>query len=167
MTTVEEAYKKLLASNPENERFFETIEIFHPSMTQTFFFVNDSVDLAVTDLAVVGGLFNKQNLELFNAANNADLDQLATFSFPDLDNVADDEIDLIDLGDTTPITVTYRRYHSDFLSEPAEGPFIYSVTKTSQSNGVITLEAGAPKLNNNRTGRTYNFTDFPMLRGIH
>jgi len=165
-TAAEEAYRKLLASNPENERLFETIEISHPSMSQTYLYVNDSVDLTVTDPEVTGGVFSKQNISLVNAANNNDLDQLASFSINDLENIADDEMDMIDLGDTTAITITYRAYHSEYLDSPAEGPLVYSVTNTTQTDGAITFEAGAPALNNNRTGRTYNYTDYPMLRGI-
>jgi len=160
------AYKKLLNSQPESERYFDTFEITHPSMSQTFYYVNDSLDLVVTDASIDGGIFTATNAEFKGASNNDDLDQLATFTFPDLDNLADDELDLIDFGDPNPVQIIYRRYHSDYLDSPADGPFIYSVTSITQAAGSITFQCGAPSLNSSTTGRTYNFTDFPMLRGI-
>ncbi len=159
-------YKKLLSSQPEGKRTLETVEISHSFFGETFYFVRDSVDLTVTDPAIVGGVFTAANIESTNALNTNDLDQEATFTFSDIDNVLDCRLDCIDFGNTEPILLTYRIYHSDFLSLPEEGPIVYNVNSVSQVKGAFALSVGLIKLNAHATGLTYNLTDFPMLRGL-
>lgn len=159
-------YKKLLSSQPENKRLYETIEITHTGLTQDYFFVRDSEDLLVTDPAVGGGVFTAANIENANSlSNNTDLDQTASFTISDVNNILNDELDNIDIGNTEIPLLKYRVYHSDTLSTPAEGPIEYEIESISQKKGVFTIKTSVPKLNERGTGIAYNLTDFPLLRG--
>ena len=44
-----EAYKKKLASNPEGDRYFNTVSISHSLMTKTYDLVIDSAPLTALD----------------------------------------------------------------------------------------------------------------------
>jgi len=164
--TILEDYKIFLNSQPEEVRIFETIELRHPALSKTFRFVRDSKSLTAKDENEI-----EQNYEPINFASDTskisgDLDQLANFILPDLENILNDELDRIDIGDQVKPTITYRVYISTNLDEIVEGPFIYDLESITQKKGVFSIQSGIPRLNTRETGQTYNFTDFPMLRGL-
>lgn len=164
--TILEDYKIFLNSQPEEERVFETIEIEHPSLSQVFRFVRDPKALNAKDENGIDRVYDPINFASSNTKISDDLDQLANFNLPDIDNILDDEMSRIDIGDQTKPTITYRIYLSANLDEIAEGPFIYDLESISQGKGIFTVRSGIPRLNTRETGQTYNFTDFPMLRAL-
>lgn len=164
--TILRDYKIFLNSQPEEERVFETIEIKHPSLSQIFRFVRDPKVLNAKDEDGIDRVYNPINFASSNTRISDDLDQLINFNLPDIDNILDDEIDRIDIGDQTKPTITYRIYLSINLNEIAEGPFVYDLESISQGKGIFTVRSGIPRLNTRETGQTYNFTDFPMLRAL-
>lgn len=159
-------YKTFLSSNPERERIFETIVLEHPSFSQTFRFVRDPRPLTAKDENGISRDYIPINFLSANTKISNDLDQLTSFSLSDIDNIFDDEIDRIDIGDETKPTITYRLYSSKNLDEIADGPFVYDLESITQKKGLFTLRSGIPRLNNRATGNTYNFVDFPMLRAL-
>lgn len=165
MTAIND-YKIFLNSNPERERVFETIVLEHPSFSKIFRFVRDPKPFTAKDENGISQDYIPINFLSANTKISDDLDQLANFTLSDIDNIFDDEIDKIDIGDQTKPTITYRIYSSQNLDEIAEGPFIYDLVSIAQKKGVFTLRSGIPRLNNKTTGQTYNFTDFPMLRAL-
>lgn len=164
--TVLEDYKIFLNSQPEEERVFETITIEHPALSQVFRFVRDTNELIARDEDNVPQTYIPINFASDNTQISDDLDQLANFNLPDIENILDDEMDRIDVGDQTNPTITYRIYISTNLNEIAEGPFVYDLESIAQSKGIFTIRSGIPRLNSRETGETYNFTDFPMLRAF-
>lgn len=164
--TILQDYKIFLNSQPEEERVFETIEITHPSLSQIFRFVRDPKALNAKDEDGIDRVFDPINFASSNTRISDDLDQLINFNLPDIDNILDDEMDRIDIGDQTKPTITYRIYLSTNLDEIAEGPFVYDLESISQGKGIFTVRSGIPRLNTRETGQTYNFTDFPMLRAL-
>ncbi|MGL4938833.1 DUF1833 family protein, partial [Shewanella sp.] len=46
--TVEEAYRRKIASNPEGEIALDTVEVYHPMLSKRFYFVRDIVPLTAT-----------------------------------------------------------------------------------------------------------------------
>ena len=161
MSTEYEAYQNLLNSQPEFERYFETISISHSKLTKTYNFVIDTVDFTASDGELI--TFTPANIKASDAQNNNDLDQTASFSIEDLNNQLDDELDLIPLGDNEDIIVKYRIYVTGHLDAPADSAE-YIVKNISQKLGVFTLQCGAPSLNADQTGEIYTFERFPMLR---
>jgi hypothetical protein len=158
-----EQYEKLLNSQPENETYFETIYISHSKMSQTRYFVFNSVPLTAKLITGETVEFLPANISATNASNSNDLDQQASFSIGDENNELDDELERIPLGDTEDIIVGYGIYVSTGLDAPAE--FIeYTVKSIPQKLGAFTMQCGAPNLNSNETGEVYSLTRFPMLR---
>lgn len=164
--TILDDYKIFLNSQPEEERIFETITIEHPALSQVFRFVRDTNELIARDEDGVNRNYLPVNFASDNSKILDDLDQLASFNLPDIENILDDEMDRIDIGDQTKPIVTYRIYLSINLDEIAEGPFAYDLESIAQSKGIFTIRSGIPRLNSRETGQTYNFTDFPMLRAL-
>ncbi len=164
--TILDDYKQFLNSQPEEERIFETVEIQHPDLSQTFRFVRDSEQLTAKDEDEINRDYDPIAFTSDNSKISDDLDQLVNFNLPDVENILDDEIDRIDLGDQDKATITYRIYISTNLNEIAEGPFIYDLESISQGKGIFTIQSGIPRLNTRETGQTYNFNDFPMLRAL-
>ena len=164
--TILEDYKKFLNSQPEEQRIFETIELIFLSPPQTFRFVRDPKPLIAKDENEVDQEYTPVNFVSDNTKISDDLDQLANFNLSDIENILDDIMDEIDVGDQNKPTITYRIYLSTNLDEIAEGPFVYDLESIAQSKGVFTIRSGIPRLNTRETGQTYNFTDFPMLRAL-
>lgn len=159
-------YKEFLNSQPEEERTFETIELRHPDLSQVFRFVRDPKPLIARDENGFDHEYEPINFASDNTKIADDLDQLASFNLPDIDNILDDEMDNIDVGDQIKPSVTYRIYLSTNLLVIAEGPFVYDLESITQRKGIFTIQSGIPRLNTRETGQTYNFTDFPMLRAL-
>ncbi len=159
-------YKIFLNSQPEEERVFETVEIRHIDLSQTFRFVNDPVSLTAKDEDGIYQDYEAVNFATDDTKISDDLDQLANFSLPDIGNILDDEMGRIDIGSQIKPTITYRVYLSTNLDEIADGPFIFDLENISQTKGIFGIRSGIPRLNTKETGETYNFTDFPMLRAL-
>ncbi len=164
--TILDDYKRFLNSQPEEERVFETIEIRHTSLSKTFRFVHGNEPLTAKDELGIDQVYEPTIFISDTSKISNDLDQLASFNLPDIENILDDEMDRIDVGDNIKPIITYRLYLSTNLNEIAEGPFVYDLEAISQSKGIFTIRSGVPRLNTKETGQTYNYTDFPMLRAL-
>lgn len=150
---------------PRGEYAFNTLSITHPLLSQSYYFTNDTTDQIVTleDTTIVTMVSTPILLSLTYTKD--DLDQNFTFTFPDLDNILDDEMDNIPFSNTVPIEITYRQYINTDVSAPA---IIYKlmVLDISQTKGAFTITAGVKQLNWNGTGERYTFDRFPMLRAL-
>lgn len=159
-----DAYVNFLNSNPENDQLFECLIIAHSLFTKTYNLVFDSKEFTANSPDGIETTFAPANIRSTNAANNNDLDQLATFTIEDLDNILDDELDRLPLGNTENPVATYCIYTKSF-DDPADF-VVYDVNSVPQKAGAFTLSCGAPKLNVNETGEKFDFDRFPMLRGL-
>jgi len=164
MTTAEKLREMLIAF-PKGEYVIETLEISHSLMSQTYYLTREPFGITATteNGDVVAFTGTSINMELNQTKE--DLDQNFNFTFPDLNNVIDDELDRIPYDNQEPIVVIYRQYINTDLTWPAIF-YNLNVTAVTQSKGVCGLACGVSQLNWRRTGITYNLTDFPMLRAI-
>jgi|LGVE01.1.fsa_nt_gb hypothetical protein len=160
-----QAYKELLNSKPEGRRYYETLILSHSLLSQTYYFVNDSVDLVANDNDGLSRTYTALPFQSSNAVNSNDLSQTATYSLPDVQNILDDELDRIPIGNTENILATFGIYESDFLDSPAEW-LVYEVDKVPQKKGSFSIQTGVPKLNSDETGEIYDFQTWPMLRSV-
>jgi hypothetical protein len=165
MTTTAEKLKEMLISYPKGIYSIDTLEISHPSITQTYYLTREP--MGISAYLETGELidFEGTSIGLELSQHKEDLDQNFKFTFPDLNNTFDDEMDRIDYNDTESISVIYRQYISNDLSYPAI-KYSLEVTDISQTKGIVTLGCGVSQLNWKRTGLTYNLQDFPMLKAI-
>lgn len=164
--SVEAAYRLKLASNPEGQLDFETVEITHPLLSRRFLIVRGSSPLTATLETGETVTFEPSPMETVNAANNNDMDQNASFTLPDVGNILDDEMSRIPLGTDVYPVFTFRKFISTDLSYPCLGPVVYDLQSLSQSKGIFTADVGVPRLNQRATGLLMNPTDIPILRGL-
>lgn len=160
------AYRRKLASNPEGQIDYTTVEITHPSLSKRYLLVRGTEPLTATLETGETVTFEPTAMEAKGAANNNDMDQRASFTLPDVDNQLDDELDRIDPADPTLPVVTYRRFISTDLSYPADGPVAYELQAVSQEKGLFTMDTGVPMLNQRGTGLLMTPSEIPLLRGI-
>jgi hypothetical protein len=160
-----EAYKKLLASQPENETYYECVTLSHSLFSKTYYLVVDSQPL--TAQIPTGQLvtFEPASIAPTNAQNSNDLDQSVSFTISDVENILDSELDRIPLGNQESPIAAYSIYHSDFLNSPVEHT-AYTVKSVPQKKGAFTVKAGAPDLNSDETGEIYDLDRFPPLRSV-
>lgn len=160
------AYKLKLASNPEGQIDYETVEITHPLLSKRYLIVRGTSPLTATLETGETVTFEPSPMETVDAANNNDMDQNASFTLPDVGNILDDEMSLIPLNTDVYPMFTFRKFISTDLSYPCLGPVVYDLQSLSQAKGVFTADVGVPRLNQRATGILMNPTDIPILRGL-
>lgn len=164
--SVEAAYRLKLASNPEGQIDFETVEITHPLLSRRFLIVRGTSPLTATLETGETVTFEPSPMETVNAANNNDMDQNSSFTLPDVGNILDDEMSRIPLDAEVYPIFTFRKFISTDLGYPCLGPVVYDLQSLSQAKGVFTADVGVPRLNQRATGILMNPTDIPILRGL-
>lgn len=160
------AYKLKLASNPEGELDFETVEITHSLLSKRYLIVRGNEPLTATLETGETVTFEPSPMEATDAANSNDLDQQASFTLPDVGNLLDDEMQNIPLDNQEWPVFTFRRYVSTDLSYPCVGPITYDLQSLSQSKGIFTADVGVPRLNERPTGILATPTEIPLLKGL-
>lgn len=160
------AYKLKLASNPEGQVDFETVEITHSLFSKRYLLVVGTTDLTATLETGEVVTFEGVPMEVKDAANDNDMDQQASFTLPDIGNILDDEMSRLPLSDEESPAFTFRAFISTDLSYPARGPVTYDLQSLSQSKGIFTADVGVPRLNERQTGILMTPQDIPLLRGI-
>lgn len=161
----EEDYRKFLASNPEGVRYYRTVSISHSQMSKTYNLVMDSAQLIASDENGNTITYEPAAMLESGSMQTNDLDQTASYTISDTYNVLDGELDRIDINTIEPIIVTFRGYHSDYLTNPVQ-VLTYNANSVAQAKGSFTIKTGVPDLNSDQTGQIYNLNDFPMMRSL-
>lgn len=164
--SVKEAYKRKLASNPEGQSDYETVEITHPLLSKRYLIVKGTSPLTATLETGETVTFEPSPMNATNAANSNNLDQQAGFTLPDVGNQLDDEMQNIPLDNQEWPVFTYRQFISTDLSYPCDGPVTYDLQSLSQEKGIFTADVGVPRLNERGTGLLATPTEVPLLRGV-
>jgi hypothetical protein len=153
-------YKILLSSQPENDRYYELLTISHSAMSKVYNLVVDSVSLVSN-----GVTFEPANIKPERPVNSNDLDQIASFSIGDIDNVLDDEMDRIPLDTTEKIICRSMLVLSTDLDTLVED-ISFFVDTVPQQKGVFTIKSSVTDLNALQTGEAMTLTRLPALRAI-
>ncbi len=164
--SVEAAYRLKLASNPEGELDYQTVEITHPLLSKRYLIVMGTSPLTATLETGETVTFEPSPMEVKSAANNNTMDQQASYTLPDVGNQLDDEMDRIPFDNEDWPVFTFRAFVSTDLSYPAQGPVSYDLQALSQSKGVFTADVGVPRLNERPTGILMTPDVIPLLRGL-
>lgn len=164
--SVEAAYRRKLASNPDGEMDYITLQISHPLLSKTYYLVRGTSDLTATLETGEVVTFEATPMEAKGAANNNDMDQRASFALPDIGNQLDDEMDRIPPDNTVLPKFIFRRFVSTDLSSPADGPVVYELQSINQEKGIFTADVGVPMLNQRATGELMTPSVIPLLRGV-
>lgn len=160
------AYKLKLASNPEGQIDYTTVEITHPLLSKRYLIVRGTSPLTATLETGETVTFEPSPMDAKNPANNNDMDQQAAFTLPDVGNELDDEMARIPLNNQVWPVFTFRAYISTDLSYPCKGPIVYDLQSLSQEKGLFTADVGVPRLNERSTGILMTPTEIPILRGV-
>ena len=160
------AYKRKLASNPEGEIDYQTVEITHSLLSKRYLIVMGNEPLTATLETGEVVTFEPSAMEVKSASNNNTMDQQAAYTLPDVGNMLDDEMDRIPLGNTEWPLFTFRAFVSTDLSYPCNGPVSYDLQALSQSKGVFTADVGVPRLNERPTGILMSPDVIPLIRGL-
>lgn len=164
--SVIEAYKRKLASNPDGQMTFDTVEITDPNFSRRYLLVVGTSPLTATLETGETVTFEPTPMEVAQGGNNNDTDQQASFTLPDVGNLLDDEMSRLPLGYEGSPVFTFRSFVSTDLSYPARGPVTYDLQTLTQSKGVFTADVGVPRLNERQTGILMTPEEIPLLRGI-
>jgi len=164
--SVLEAYKRKLASNPDGQLDFDTVEITHPLFSKRYLLVVGTSPLTATLETGETVTFDPTPMEVAEGGNNNDTDQQASFTLPDVGNLLDNEMSRLPLGyEGSPVFI-FRSFVSTDLSYPARGPVTYDLQTLTQSKGVFTADVGVPRLNERQTGILMTPEEIPLLRGV-
>ena len=159
MATYED-YKKLLTSNPDNDRYYELIIISHSAMSRTRYLVNDS-----KPLTAIGLDFEPSVMRPTRPINSNDLDQIASFTIADVLNELDTELDRIPLDTDEDVLCRYVLVLSEDLNTAIED-VTFIVDTVPQEKGVFTIKSSVTDLSREKTGEAFTLTQFPMLKAI-
>lgn len=164
--SVIEAYKLKLASNPDGQMTFDTVEVTHSLFSKRYLLVVGTSPLTAALETGETVTFEPTPMEVAEGGNNNDTDQQASFTLPDVGNLLDDEMARLPLSDEEAPVFTFRTYVSTDLSYPARGPVTYDLQSLTQSKGVFTANVGVPRLNERQTGILMTPQEIPLLRGV-
>lgn len=145
----------------------ETLEISHPSFSQTHYVVRNAMSgiTATLEDGTTTVNFQYYPLAIKRSGASDDLDQKLEIQLGDLGEIIPNEFDNCIAADTTDVkpTLIYRTYRSDDLTAPLNGPFKYEIPSIGSLGPNSAFTAQAPRLNTNRTGEIYAIDRFPML----
>jgi len=162
-------YSEFFLNSKSSVVQLELIAISHPNFTKTYYVVRNAINGITVKLETgVWQRFEYYPLQITPTGSNNDLDQTLQVQLGDLGLILPTELDVVNAanGFMTKPLLTYRTYRSDDLTAPLAGPFVFVINNIAfQKEGAV-LAAGAPSLNLNRTGESYDMIRFPMLIGF-
>ena len=172
MASIDE-WKKFLASKPEAQREYRTVEFFHPDFTGVQRFVKDFQNISLTlesdaprnpSSSVV---FTALAMEITEPSENQDAVQILSVSLGATGGELQGQLNLITPANKfTPVDVVYRKYYSGDLSTPVLILYlsISEVSFDGYSRNNITAED--QDFSSKPSGEFYTLSRFPTLRNI-
>ena len=162
-------YTEFFLASKSSTVKLETLEISHPSFSQTYYVVrNATKGMTATLESGENIFFEYYPLEISDNGSRENLDFGIDITLGDLGELLPQEIDRVIEAETFDIkpTVVYREFRSDYLDSPMFGPYILQAPNLNFKKQGASFRAEAPSLNINKTGEVYNLERFPMLRGF-
>ncbi len=161
-------YTEFYLNSDSNIVQLETIELSHSDFTQTYRVVRNATNgITATTEGGASVAFTYYPLAIDAGETRENLDQSFKITLGDLGEILPAELDAVataDGFDEKPVLI-YRTYRSDVLTAPLYVVTLEVESFTFNEQGAV-FEAKAPSLNINKTGETYTFARFPMLRGF-
>lgn len=166
---MDQKYIDYFLKTDSNVGQLDTLEISHPSFTQTYFLVRNHLK-GFTATLEDGRTVNFQYvpMQIGKSSVKDDLDQTIDITLGDVGELIGSEIDNVERDNTYSIkpVVTYRTFQSNILNKPLFGPFKLKVTDFQFTKSGCSFQAKADSLNVVKTGELYDLVRFPMLRGV-
>tara|TARA_R110002096_G_scaffold265447_3_gene458967 strand:- start:993 stop:1538 length:546 start_codon:yes stop_codon:yes gene_type:complete len=154
------SWKQFLASAPESQREIRTIEIDHVDLPAPQYFAQN-----YTDFIAEGVTYKAAGLVITEPAERNDSEQNLSISMGAVTDELQAIIDQItEQGFLSELKVTYRKYYSGDLSEPAITPTIlYGSSITFENSDRVSFVAEDTDLTNKRAGKLYTLSLFPGI----
>ena len=163
-SALSEALAEAYAAAPANVVIYHTLEISHPAFTQPIYVVLDFTDLVANLETGQEVTFIRSSFDLVKPEVSASGVPQCTVEF---DNVSRDILDNVQLamGQTDPITITYREYLSGMLDAPQNNPPLTMTLSNIKADVFrVRATAGFGDLNNRRfPNEEYTLERFPGL----
>lgn len=162
-------YNAFFLNSPSSAVQLDTLEIAHPSFSQTFWLVRNKSDgLTATLETDASQFFEYVPFALIESPIDETLEYELRIALGDLSQIMPPEVDRMVAAGTikTPPTVTFRRFTSDDLSAPMVGPIALEMVEPTVTFEGMTFVARPRSANRVSTGLIYNFQQFPTARGL-
>ena len=153
-------WKQFLASAPEAEREIRTIEIDHVDLPAPQYFVQD-----YSNFIAEGITYQAAGLVITEPSERNDSEQNLQISMGAVTDELQAIIDQItEQGFLSEMQVTYRKYYSGDLSQPAIAPTIlYGSSISFENSDRVSFVAEDTDLTNKRSGQLYTLSQFPGI----
>ena len=154
------AWKQFLASASESQREIRTIEIDHADLASPQYYAQN-----YDDFIAEGITYKAAGLVITEAAERQDSEQNIMISMGAVDDELQGIIDQItEQGFMSELKVTYRKYYSGDLTQPAITPTIlYGSSITFENSDRVSFMAEDSDLSNKRSGLLYTLKLFPGI----
>jgi len=154
------AFKQFLASAPEAQREIRTIQIDHTDLSQSYYYAQD-----YNDFVAEGVTYLAASLVITEPAERNDSEQNLQISMGAVSDELQGIIDQItDQGFMNELTITYRKYYSGDLTQPAVTPTIlYGSSISFDNSNQVSFVAEDTDLTNKRSGQLYTLSLFPGI----
>jgi hypothetical protein len=170
MATIDE-WNKFLASAPEAEQEFRTIEFYHSQFGEVIRLVNKFTDKTFTLESTAprnanqAVLFTSFSLQIEEPAENKEDDASLNISLGGIGGIIQDQMAKID-GDglLEPIQCIYRKYYSGDLGEPVTALYLSVNSIVLDSYKTVKINAEDADLLNKNSGERYTLLRFPQLQ---
>ena len=165
-------WQQFLASAPEAQREYRTVELWHPQFATVYRFVSDTYPVELTlepDAPRNNGqlvTFAAATLTVREPAERQDSSQSLSVEFGNVDGTIHNIIDQISGGGFfTPMQVVYRKYYSADLSRPAVPPlYLFAASVGFDGPTAVSFNAEDSDLSQKRSGTIYTVEQYPGLR---
>jgi len=166
-------YKKFVASAPQAEREYRTIELYHPDFDQTLRFVKDFKDINLTLESTAprnpstSVTFTAISMNINEPIESGEVEQILSVDMGAVGNEVNDQLaQITETGSLIPIELIYRKFYSGDLTEPV---LVLSLSVANVSfNGYESVSVNCEDVNfaTKRAGELYTIERFPTLRNI-
>ena len=166
---VEQAYIDFFSKSERSEIMVETIEIYHPNFSQTYYLQYVSRNpITVKDENGVSFTCQPCPMKLKRLGSSGDLEQAMQLSIGDVGMIIAEEMLNIEKADgfTVKPVCKIRAYSSKDLNTIVFGTFVLEITDVQTTEQGSLLEVRPPNLNVSGTGQLYTVQRFPMLLGF-
>jgi len=172
MTALDQ-WEIFIASKPEEQREFRTLEFFHPDFASIQRFVQDFVSAQLTlestapRNASTTVTFNPLSMVITEPTENQDGVQLLTVSLGATNDELQNQIDLITPANAfKPVECIYRKFYSGNTSEPVLVLNLSISTVDFEGYTKNNITAEDSDLANKSSGEFYTLSRFPTLSDI-
>jgi len=172
VASVQEKYRRFLASAPETQREIKTIEIYHVGFADRLLFVADSEPTRLTlepDAPRDAGstlVFTPLGVDFKEPSTKKDLEQVLTVTLGGVGMEVAGVINrLTPQHMLTPIDVVYRKYYSGDTSAPVRVMYMSMSSVQFAGYASVRIVAEGADLMNKPSGIIYDLLNFPTLKG--